>query len=1314
MATAIVHIFDGYGNRHPCRALCDPGSQVSFVTSRFFNALAIRRNRCKLQVEGIGDSITTYTHGKAHVLITSSTNALFQIGVELFIIDEITSPTPTAQISENCWQHLRDLALADPTFGHTGRIDALIGADIWGQLLTDGIIRGRDNEPCAQSTQLGWVVFGPAETQVQPIHKARSLAIHSRSLSVRINDERTDTLLRQLFEVKEAESLTNIALEADICERIFMKTYYRDKTGRYFVQFPFRLDASTLGNSHQLALRQFYQLERRLLSNPRLREMYTAFMREYHELGHMYAIDDQPGDPSQSFFIPHHAVLKESSETTKLRTVFNASAKSTNGISLNDTQMAGPMLQDLLVHILYRFRRFAIAIAADVEKMFRMVHMDRRHRQWQQILWRESPDEPLQTYQLATVTYGTASGPYLAIRAMQQCARDNCHILIDLDRAKAALETILCDFYVDDLLKSVSTTQQATQLAQDVSLVLKQGCFNLRQWRSNDKAFLAQVIGHSTDGDMDICLAETTILGLQWNSGTDELFYRIRLEATPSTTKRQILSEAARIYDPTGMLAPVTVVNKIFIQKLCKAGLEWDVPLPDDLLNEWLTYRNDLVKLEQIRIPRCLGILPDTTLHMDGYCDASFNACAAVVYITTHNKEGKRITRLIAAKTRVASIGGMTIPRLELTAAHLLTSLMMDTRQAMELQRIPYTMWSDSSIVLCWLRKSTSQLKQFVANRVGYIQQHTDIGNWRHIRTQFNPADCASRGISVNALINHQLWWYGPADVLRSAESHSLNEDDRGYMELELKPVKTKLTRTAQPLAIETRYQRGTETIIIDLLHKFSTLGKLLRTTAYIFRWRKANKSSCIQPVISAKEMSEALNWHILAEQARYFGEEISQLRRSTELAGSSKLKALNPYLEETTHILRARGRLQNAQLPIEQRRPIILAKDSVLSRLIVQQAHKDTLHGGIQLMLQTLRQNYWILHVRTLVKQCCHECTTCRRQRHSLINQQMASLPLSRVTPTPPFSVSGVDFCGPFNIRIGSKKARTQKKTYVAIFICMSTKAVHIELAEDLSAEAFINVFTRFVNRRGPCHRLTSDNGTNFTGANKILQADLKAWHSAHTQQHLANHGTEWHFNPPGAPHQGGIWEAAVKSAKKHLTRIVGTNSIYYDQFHTLLVHVEACMNSRPLVALHDTLDDHLALSPADFLVGRSIVAVPDKPVLDIPTNRLTYWHQLRQMQQHFWRQWHREYLGTLQQRSKWHKATDDLKIGDVVIIREENLPATRWRLGKVTELHPGSDGLTRVVSIRHQQGEFRRPVQKVCKLLDLPEHTCSAGQNV
>lgn len=1293
------------------------------MTIRFANHLSTRRTRSELRVEGVGSNTSVRTRGRVTVQLESMVDPTFGLAIEFHLLDSITSPTPVANIAASCWTHLRELGLADPTFGSTGKIDALIGADIWGTVLRDGIVRGARNEPYAQLTQLGWVVFGPAEIE-SPVAAA------VQSLQVRISDEepRLTELLQTFLQFEEATAPAPAPSEPDICETLFLATYSRAADGRYVVQIPFSPDAPTLGNSHPLALRQFMQLERRLASNPDLKERYVAFMREYIALGHMRVVTDQPGDPSQCFYIPHHPV------TVKFRVVFNGSAQTTNGVSLNDTQLAGPTIQDTLVNIVFRFRLFAVALSADVEKMFRQIQIDERHQHWQLILWRESSHAPLCTYALTTVTYGLTSSPFNAVRALHQCAIDNCGVISDGNRAAVARTSILRDFYVDDYLTSAPSTERAVELATDVDRILQQGHFPLRKWQSNDAHALARITDTPAPlDDIELKSPETTVLGLHWDPVRDELFYKLKLDNSLSATKRQVLSDTARLYDPTGMLGPVIVKAKIFIQSLWKSGLAWDTPLPDELLAEWLAFRSGLRHLESLRIPRWFGLRPEYMPRLHGFCDASGKAYAAVIYLCSINADGERTSMLITSKTKVAptKLGAngssiTTIPRLELCAAQLLAITMANIRPALGLDDVPYTMWTDASIVLDWLRKSPATLKPYVANRVHSIQQQSDISNWHHVRTKFNPADCASRGLTAEALVNHPLWWHGPPSLLGDeqlpADYPPLTEDEVSAMAEETKPIKANTARTVPVRTLQTHHVNGNEILTMDLIDRCSRLNQLLRITAYVFRANAKRRQYWHQDHIGHDEMNHALEWHIRNEQGMAFAAEIHIIRMRSDreslgadttgnqlaLPTSSRILTFAPYLDDRD-ILRVGGRIRHAELSYDRRHPIILAKNSKLAALIIAQIHQETLHGGTQLMLQTLRQKYWVLNGRAAVKQCAHKCVICRRHSQIMTQQQMASLPASRVRAAHLFQSAGVDYCGPFSIRIGTKRTRTTMKTWVAIFVCMSTKAVHIELAENLSADAFLNVYSRFTGRRGQCHHLYSDNGTAFTGADRKMRSDLAEWHSAYTFQQLANRGTTWHFISPGAPHQGGLWEAAVKSAKRHLLRVVGTQAMLYDQLNTLLVRIEACLNSRPLIALHDSIDDRLALTPADILTGRPLVSIPEAPIPDVPLNRLQYWQRLRQMHQHFWQGWEDDYLASLQQRHKWKTQSDNLRVGDIVVIRHENLPPSQWRLGKITSVHPGSDGLVRNATILYQgregdqlvMRECTRPVQKLCKLL-------------
>ncbi|XP_055618455.1 uncharacterized protein LOC129763419 [Toxorhynchites rutilus septentrionalis] len=316
-----------------------------------------------------------------------------------------------------------------------------------------------------------------------------------------------------------------------------------------------------------------------------------------------------------------------------------------------------------------------------------------------------------------------------------------------------------------------------------------------------------------------------------------------------------------------------------------------------------------------------------------------------------------------------------------------------------------------------------------------------------------------------------------------------------------------------------------------------------------------------------------------------------------------------------------------------------------------------------------------------------------------------MGQFPAQRIVAARPFSTTGIDYFGPVYIKQGYKKSSI--KAYVSVFVCFCTKAVHLELVSDLSTAKFLQALRRFTARRGKPAEISSDNGTNFVGARKEL-AELisnlsnRNYHEA-IQQECSTSGISWHFIPPGAPHFGGLWEAAVRSAKKHLLRVIGYSSVSYEDFLTLLVQIEGCINSRSLTQLSDDPDDLQPLTPAHFLVGTSLDALPDPDYTSTPSNRLSHWQLIQQQQQHFWRRWRVEYLSQLQARVKNWKPPITIQPGRLVIMVDENQPPMRWRMARIHQVHPGSDGVIRVVTLRTATGFLKRPVTKIC-MLPLP----------
>ncbi|XP_062549573.1 uncharacterized protein LOC134214170 [Armigeres subalbatus] len=311
-----------------------------------------------------------------------------------------------------------------------------------------------------------------------------------------------------------------------------------------------------------------------------------------------------------------------------------------------------------------------------------------------------------------------------------------------------------------------------------------------------------------------------------------------------------------------------------------------------------------------------------------------------------------------------------------------------------------------------------------------------------------------------------------------------------------------------------------------------------------------------------------------------------------------------------------------------------------------------------------------------------------------------MSELPSARITVSRPFSTTGIDYWGPIFVQ-STQRRSTPRKAFVAVFVCFCTKAVHLELVVDLTTAKFLQAFRRFVSRRGLCSDIYSDNGRNFVGAaNELRQLIRSKDHREQVGKECAHYNIRWHFNPPKASHFGGLWEAAIQSAQKHFVRTLGKQTLAYDDMETLLSQIECCLNSRPLVPLSDDPTDLEPLTPGHFLVGSALKAVPDVDVTEIPFNRLKKWQQTQKLVQQIWNRWNREYLITLQPRSKWCNPPVELKRDQLVVLMDENLPPMCWPMARIDDLHPGPDGVVRVVTVRTSTGRYTRPVAKICLL--------------
>lgn len=335
--------------------------------------------------------------------------------------------------------------------------------------------------------------------------------------------------------------------------------------------------------------------------------------------------------------------------------------------------------------------------------------------------------------------------------------------------------------------------------------------------------------------------------------------------------------------------------------------------------------------------------------------------------------------------------------------------------------------------------------------------------------------------------------------------------------------------------------------------------------------------------------------------------------------------------------------------------------------------------------MLAYLRGRFWIIDGPKHVRQFVKKCNTCLRYLSSIGQQMMAAFPSARITPTIPFSHTAMDYSGAIMIRSARGHGHHATKGYIAVFVCLVTKAVHIEIVSDLTSVAFIAAYKRFTGRRGVCSDIYSDNATNYVGAAAIFtKTEQEIGFNDNLVSSLANMGTKWHFSPPLSPHFNGLAESAIRSVKHHVRRIIGESTLTYEELSTFVVQVECCLNSGPLYPMSSNTTDFNVLTPSHFLIGSVINTIPERSVLDATINSLTRWQLVQLMYQKFWAQWSSEYLHTLHQRKKWQQDQPNVVVGDMDLTIDDNRPPSLWPLGRILEIHPGADGKVRVVTIR------------------------------
>lgn len=1306
LPTAVVRAVAPDGSKFTIRIFIDDGSTGALISHRACQTLRLQYLPVNSRIDlPDGQCSTSKSAVKLQIHSRFNTSPTFDICAT--VVNSVTSDLPSRTLTYHDWPHIRGLDLADPEYHRSTPVDLLVGSDTLADILMEGLKKGTPNEPIARQTLFGWIISGRdfhSKPSPKPSTSNNNNNITANHIQCsHISLEQLDTLVKEFYALESVPTEQQHTTEEKWCRDYIHQTTVRQPNGKYMVRLPLKTifdPELVIGRSRQMALNQFHSLERRLNANSDVREQYHQTIQEYFDLKQIESVTSTEDSHIKStpnnqlsvtsYTLPHHSILKADSLTTKCRVVYNASSRSTNGKTLNDILCTGPRLQNDLPAVLLNWRLHEYVITADIGKMYRCIDLHPEDSEFHRMFWRDRAQQ-IKEFKLNTVTFGTASAPYTAIAILHRIADD------EIQRFPLACNVLKKEMYVDDLYTGSHTIEHARNIRDQTQGALLSAGMKLHKWASNTPDLLDTIpVEHqSSSTALELNSSETLkTLGMRWQPNTDHFRYKvnfpIEIDNKIIVTKRTVLSTTAKLFDPLGLINPIIVVAKIFLKKLWAANLEWDDPLPSYLLNEWFEILASFSAINDIKIPRWLHYTPAIKrIQLHAFSDGSKHAYASIVYMRVEDTNNQMFTTIITAKSKVTPANTISIPRIELCGAVISIKLVQWVLKhiALDPNNIDIHYWTDATIVLSWIRGDINRWPIFVANRIGQIHTHSHVHQWHHVSTADNPADISSRGATAEELIASKLYWHGPSWLCESPNKWPISD-----------------WSTIDNEIVEHQVNTIVDTTEIPFTHRYSSLIKSQRIVGWILRFIhncKTPKEFRRSGPLTASEIQVSLFKLVRLTQHESFASELRQLSRNEPVSHKSTMVSLTPFID-AYGIIRVRGRLQNAPISYAQKHPMILPTNHPFTNLLIDHAHIVTLHGGCQLTSAVLRKRFWIIHHKKVITAKIKDCMNCYKQKPPICHQLMGNLPTARVNASVrAFAAVGIDYAGPIELKASRFRGSTTYKGYIAIFICMAVKAIHLEAVTGLSTDHFMSALYRFMGRRSMPHDIYSDNGTNFIGAEKCLRHIADQFQQSLQENvipTLADKGIQWHFIPPSSPNFGGLWEANVKAVKYHLCRTFNGTPLTFEDLSTALTRIESSLNSRPLCPLSADTDDLLVLTPGHFLVFDSLLAPPEPADMDL--SLAARFSTVQRLAKSCWSRLKSDWLSNLQSRPKWAREEENLQINDLVLIKDDRLPSNQWARGRIIEIHPGDDQLVRVVTVRTADGTYRRCVSKISKL--------------
>ncbi|XP_065079701.1 uncharacterized protein LOC135702570 [Ochlerotatus camptorhynchus] len=1164
---------------------------------------------------------------------------------------------------------------------------------------------GKDHEPIAVKTRLGWMVFGNCAGKEEATRYVNYHSVQTCECN-RDPDEDLHKIVKSHFSldslgvVKPDKLLVS---HQDQRAQMLLETLTRRTADRYESGLLWKYDNVRLPDSQPMALKRWRCLDNRMTKDPVLAEALKAKIDDHVRKGYVrkLTVEELQTPRSQVWYLPIFPVVNPN-KPSKMRLVWDAAA-TVHGVSLNSVLLKGPDQLTSLLSVLVQFREFRVAVSGDIREMFHQVKMRENDQHCLRFFWKDDDQatEP-SVYVVQVMTFGACCSPSTA-----QYVKNSNAMQFERDHPEA-VNAIVKRHYVDDMLVSVESAEEAIQLVQDVKRIHASAGFEMRNWISNSRSVLAAVSEETTkEKNLDIGEESITekVLGMWWDTSKDCFTYKVSarydeelISGNRRPTKREVLRTLMMVFDPLGLIAHVLMFLKTLLQEIWRTPVGWDDPIEDSQHDKWLAWLAIFPQIANVEIPRCYRVQTpggsSTVVQMHTFVDASENGFAATVYLRFDNGDTVECA-LVGAKTRVAPLKFLSIPRSELQAAIIGVRFADTISKSLSINVSQRTFWTDSKDVLCWLRSDHRRYSQFVAFRVSEILETTDIIEWRWVPTKHNVADEGTKWKRAPNLSSDSHWFRGPEFLLLKEEDWPVNPFPGRTTEEDLRPHLLLHTQSSDPAIHPPDFSRWTD---------------LLRVTAYVLRYINNLKRCCYgRPRVSGplkrQDFIDAENHLFRQAQSTTFAEEAAILMKNRLLKDpaktvprSSLLYQWCAFLDEND-VLRVKGRTKACIfIDRDAAEPVILPRDHPVTRLIISAVHDRFNHQNHETVVNEILQRYRIPRLKAAYHQIRKDCQQCKILRAKPQPPAMADLPPARLAAfTRPFTHTGVDYFGPMMVSVG----RRTEKRWGVLATCLTTRAIHLQIAHSLTTDSCVMAIRNIMARRGIPAAIYSDRGTNFRAASKELQsATEKLDHDALAKEFTSSH-TEWSFNPPVTPHMGGAWERLIRSVKQNLGRMQTSRIPTPEVLENTLVEIENIVNSRPLTNVPSDGDNFPVLTPNHFLLGSTNGLRSWAPLDDSPILLRNSWKQPQVIVDAFWKQWVQDYLPTITRRTKWFTPVKPITVGDLVIIVDPKLPRNCWPKGRVIATCPAPDGQVRWATVQTASGGiYERPAVSLAVL--------------